>query len=253
MPLPLTRRALLLATAGAALTACADTRPGADQSSRPAESRLRITARPDPAARRSLPVGTSTVRLGNGREGLLHVPPGDTRGLVVALHGAGGDARAGLDLLRAQADRFGLVVLAPASAGSTWAAIRRGADPDTPALEAALADVLARHPVDPVRLAVAGFSDGASYALTLGLANGDLFPRVLAFSPGFEAADRRQGRPELFLTHGTRDEVLPVERTSRRLVRALRDDGYAVTYREFDGPHVVPPALADEAVQWLLR
>ena len=250
MPLPLTRRALLGGAVLAGLGACG-ARPGRDTGS--GGSRHRLTARPDPAVRPTLAPGTSPLRLDNGRDGLLHVPSRPGGGLVVALHGAGGDAQDGLRLVRRQADRLGLVVLAPASAGSTWAAIRGGRDPDTPAVNAALRDVLARQPVHPVRLAVAGFSDGASYALTLGLANGDLFPHVVAFSPGFQVADRRQGRPELFVSHGTRDEVLPIGRTSRPLVQALRRDGYAVVYREFDGPHVVPRELADEALQRVVR
>jgi predicted esterase len=40
-----------------------------------------------------------------------------------------------------------------------------------------------------------GFSDGASYALSLGLANGDLFTHVLGFSPGFMRVPRHVGRP----------------------------------------------------------
>lgn len=245
----LTRRALLGGAVLAALNGC-----GVVGRARPnGAPRYRLTARPDPAARATLTPGTSGLPLRNGEQGLLHVPSRDVRGLVVALHGAGGDAAAGLRLVQEQADRLGLVVLAPASAGSTWAAIRGGDDPDTSAVDAALRDVLARQPVEPARLAVAGFSDGASYALTLGLANGELFPHVLAFSPGFQRADRRRGRPEVFVSHGTRDEVLPIERTSRPLVRALQRDGYGVTYREFDGRHVVPRGLADEALQRVLR
>ena len=49
----------------------------------------------------------------------------------------------------------------------------------------ALEQVFARHAVDAGHLAIGGFSDGASYALGLGLANGDFFRDVLAFSPGF--------------------------------------------------------------------
>jgi hypothetical protein len=30
----------------------------------------------------------------------------------------------------------------------------------------------------------------------------------------------------------------------------LERAGYAVQYREFDGPHTVPPAIAREAVAW---
>ena len=43
-----------------------------------------------------------------------------------------------------------------------------------------------------------------------------------------------------------------VEDASPRLRRLLAEGGYAVRYREFDGPHTVPPAIAAEAVDWLL-
>lgn len=212
-----------------------------------------IDARPRRVAAASLRPGTSTITLTNGREGLLQVPTGKISGLVVALHGAGGQAAAALRLFDGPADRLGLVVLAPASAGSTWAVLHRGADPDTPAVNAALATVFQAHSFDPAAVAVAGFSDGASYALTLGLANGDLFSRVVAFSPGFETADRRQGQPEFFITHGTQDQVLPISRTSRRLVPALRGEGYDVVYREFEGGHAVPGRYSLAAARWILR
>lgn len=125
------------------------------------------------------------------------------------------------------------------------------ADVDTAALDAALTDLFTALP-QPGRVAVAGFSDGASYALSLGLANGDLFGQAWAFSPGFHAADRRQGRPRLFLSHGVQDEVLPIARTSRRIVPALRQEGYEVTYHEFDGGHVVPGRYVTEAAELLV-
>jgi predicted esterase len=214
-------------------------------------SSLHLRARPDPSVVGSLSPGTSILGLSNGTAGLLHVPAGQVRGLVVALHGAGGEARNALDLLQAEADRTGLVVLAPASLSTTWAMIRRGPDPDSEALDAALADVFARQPFDPASLSVAGFSDGGSYALTLGLANGDLFRRVVGFSPGFHLADRLQGRPRFLLTHGVHDRVLPIERTSRRLVPELLGLGLDVTYHEFQGGHVVPPSYVVEAADWL--
>ncbi|MBT2546880.1 alpha/beta hydrolase [Arthrobacter sp. ISL-65] len=105
--------------------------------------------------------------------------------------------------------------------------------------------------VDPKRIAVGGFSDGASYALGLGLANGDLFSRVIAFSPGFVPPAPRYGKPRLFVSHGDGDTVLPIDRTSRRLVPLLRADGYDVTYREFPGGHTVLTAIAREAISWL--
>jgi predicted esterase len=53
------------------------------------------------------------------------------------------------------------------------------------------------------------------------------------------------------VSHGTGDDVLPIDRTSRRIVPVLRDDGYEVDYREFDGGHVVPPEVAREAADRL--
>src|SRR5215212_10243865 len=212
-----------------------------------------LRARPRKVTSSSLRPGTSRVPLNNGRQGLLAVPNGKVSGLVIALHGAGGRPAAAVRLFDQVADRVGLAILAPASTGTTWAMLRGGPDPDTPALDTALDRLFQAHPFDPSRVAIAGFSDGASYALSLGLANGDLFPKVVAFSPGFEAADRCQGRPAFFVTHGIRDDVLPITRTSRRVVPALRHNGYDVSYQEFDGGHVVPPELAVAAAEWVVR
>ncbi len=60
----------------------------------------------------------------------------------------------------------------------------------------------------------------------------------------------RHGRPRIFVSHGTEDDVLPIGRYSRRLVPDLRRQGYDVLYREFDGPHPVPREIAIEAVRW---
>jgi predicted esterase len=107
--------------------------------------------------------------------------------------------------------------------------------------------------VDRRRIAVGGFSDGASYALSLGLTNGDLFTHVIAFSPGFMAPTGYEGSPRLFISHGTRDRVLPIERCSRRIVPQVKGAGYDVLYREFDGAHAVPPEIAREAHEWFVK
>ncbi|WP_208613875.1 alpha/beta hydrolase [Arthrobacter sedimenti] len=171
--------------------------------------------------------------------------------LLVALHGAGGDAQGGLSVLRAAAEELGIVILAPASRAATWDAIRGGYGPDTEVINRALEEVFSFVTVDPDRIGVAGFSDGASYALGLGLANGDLFSKVVAFSPGFVPAGPQNGQPAIFISHGTEDAVLPIDATSRRVVPTLKRRGYEVVYREFDGPHTVPSAIAVEAGLWL--
>ncbi len=122
--------------------------------------------------------------------------------------------------------------------------------PDIDFLNQALAYTFDRCAVDRQRLAIGGFSDGASYGLSVGLASGDLFTHILACSPGFAIPGPTRGRPRIFVSHGTADQILPIESTSRRIVPALERAGYAVTYREFDGPHAVPPAIAREALTW---
>jgi phospholipase/carboxylesterase len=153
-----------------------------------------------------------------------------------------------LPFVQAEADARGVLVLAPKSGDATWDVIRGGLGPDVRLIDIALAAVLDRFAVDPARIVLAGFSDGASYALTLGLANGLLFSHIAAFSPGFRAAATRIGRPSVFVSHGVDDPVLPIDRCSRRLVPALRDEGYAVDYREFPGLHEVPVDMVRAAL-----
>ena len=149
------------------------------------------------------------------------------------------------------ADQAGFVLLAPSSSAATWDAIRGSYGPDVTSIDRALEITLASTGARPERVAVAGFSDGASYALGLGLANGDLFSRVVAFSPGFIPAAPEVGRPAVYVSHGTGDTVLPIDRTSRRIVPSLQDDGYDVTYHEFDGGHAVPAPVVRAAQSWL--
>ena len=158
----------------------------------------------------------------------------------------------GLPRLQRLADERGLLLLAVDSRAPTWDAIVGGFGPDPAFLDAALARVFAGYAVDPSRIAAEGFSDGASYALGLGLTNGDLFTHAIAFSPGSVPLVERNGSPVVFIAHGIADDVLPIDLCSRRIVPELTRRKYAVSYVEFDGNHVVPPAIADQAVSWFL-
>lgn len=213
----------------------------------------RLLARPGSVGV-SAPAGLQPLGIATERDALLYVPNGyrveRPAPLVVLLHGAGGDAPGGLGLLQSFADERGMILLAPASRGRTWDVILDQYGPDITLIDQALAHTFSRYAVDPAQLAIAGFSDGASYALSVGITNGDLFTHVIAFSPGFIAPAEQQGSPRLFISHGTRDEVLPIDRCSRRIVPQVQRAGYDVVYREFDGPHTVPPEIAREAVEW---
>jgi phospholipase/carboxylesterase len=204
------------------------------------------------------PVGLRSLRSDNAvsADGYLYIPAGyrteTPAPLALLLHGAGEDARDGLAQLRGQADEAGIILLALSSRGPTWDSIldrgRHGSD--IAAIDRALEHTFSRCAVDPSRVAVGGYSDGASYALSLGIANGDLFSHVLAFSPGFLAPTGQRGSPRIFVSHGTQDGWLPIDSCSRRIVPRLERARYEVRYDEFEGGHVVPPAIARQAAIW---
>ena len=190
-----------------------------------------------------------------GRDGVLYVPEtaGPRAPLLVFLHGAMGSGRAHLRAVLAAVDRYGVILVAPDSRGPTWDLIAdRRFGPDVAFLDKVLDAVVDRLDADTKRMAIGGVSDGASYALSIGLTNGDVFPTLLAFSPGFLVAPYPTGAPRVFISHGRADPVLPIDGCSRSFVPSLRAAGHEVNFREFDGGHTVPPPVSDEAVRWWL-
>ena len=149
----------------------------------------------------------------------------------------------------ADAGRF--IILAPAAAGDTWDGGPKTWGHDFVLINSALEAAFARCAIDHRRLAIGGFSDGASYALSLGLANGDLFGNIIAFSPGYIVRSIGRGRPAVFISHGIVDIILPVDQCSRPFVASLRKNGYNVTYQEFSGRHEVPANITAQAMDWL--
>jgi phospholipase/carboxylesterase len=226
-----------------------------EQSLRDAD-RGRLTARPIPGSKAPVPVGLQPLGLSGPRDGLIYVPasyrPERPAPLLVMLHGRSAEANAVLPALIPLAEQAGLILLGPDSRGVTWDLVGADYGPDTRFIDRALAAVFARYAIDGTQLALAGFSDGASYALSLGLTNGDLFKDVIAFSPGFCNPARKRGAPRIFIAHGIEDRALPIDETRRQIVPQLRRDGYDVRYREFPGGHVIPPALAREALERFL-
>ncbi|HSW29188.1 MAG TPA: hypothetical protein VLH75_06790 [Longimicrobiales bacterium] len=203
----------------------------------------------------ALEPGLHALDFGGYRDGYIRVPAGyrhdDGAPFALLLHGAGGSAEdwsGGFDLF----DELGLVVLGVDSAGSSWDLRFGSFGADVAFIRKALERTFDAVRVDPAQLAISGFSDGASYALSLGLANGDLFTHVLAFSPGFAAPDSRHGHPDVFLSHGTADTVLPVDFT-RRLAGILRADGLQVRFEEFTGGHTLPRAVARLGYGWMVE
>lgn len=213
----------------------------------------RLLARPKPPTGMGK-LGLQPLGLDGDRDGLLYVPAGYQADrpapMVLMLHGAGGNAHQGLAPFRHLADASGLILLAIDSRGQTWDIILDRYGPDITFIDQALEQTFSCYAVDPTRIVIEGFSDGASYALSVGITNGELFTHVIAFSPGFMAPVEARGLPRLFISHGKWDNVLPINRCSRKIVPQLQRADYDVVYREFNGSHVVPRAIADEALAW---
>lgn len=225
------------------------------QPSRQTDAEGRLLARPvHPSG--TAPFGLQRLKLDGDRDGLLYVPKAyqvnQLAPLVLMLHGAGGNAQGGLIPFQNIADEHGLILLAPTSRHSTWDVITGGYGPDIAFIDQALEQTFSHYAIDPRHIAVEGFSDGASYALSIGITNGDLFTHVIAFSPGFMAPVAQRGKPRLFISHGKSDPVLPIDSCSRRLVPQVESAGYDVLYREFNGSHTVPAAIAREALDWFI-
>jgi phospholipase/carboxylesterase len=217
----------------------------------------RLQCRPRPPISSAAPPGLHQLDLERGRDVLLYVParyrPDSPAPLAVLLHGAGGDARGGMNPLLGGADDAGLLLLAPGSRHATWDVIVGCFCPDVALIDRAMTYAFDHFSVDPTRLAIGGFSDGASYALSVGLTNGDLFTHIIAFSPGFAAPSDVVGKPDIFMSHGVHDRVLPVDRTSRLLHPRLIREGYHVRYEEFPGAHSVPADCARQALDWFTQ
>lgn len=216
-----------------------------------------LHARPGPVTRPA-PIGLQPLKPGTQRDGYYYVPsrydPAHPAPLVLLLHGAGGHAHHGLDILRHLADDYGLILVAPASTGQTWDLIIESAyGADVNLIDQSLEQIFDRYAIDASHLAIGGFSDGASYALSLGLPNGELFTHVVAFSPGFFVLETPRGQPGIFISHGTGDKVLPIDLCSRKIVPRLEGAGYDVAYHEFDGGHAIPPEIARQAVEWMMK
>lgn len=180
-----------------------------------------------------------------------HYQPGTPIGLLVMLHGGGSAGQQYIGTFQALADAHDFIILAPDSKQLTWdmiASTRVGVD--IPRLEMAIEYVLQRATIDPARIWLGGHSDGASYALTLGTANGDRFRKLLIFAAGIYWTPYKIGRPDVRVVHGQFDPVFPFSQVTSEVVRPLERAGYAVTFAPFAGGHDLPSDVAEAAIRW---
>ncbi len=204
-------------------------------------------------------------RLEAGATATLYVPDSVSLDrpapLLLLLHGAGGRGEGLARRFKAEADRRGFIILAPDSEGQTWDAVlsiasNRSRPPvfgeDVARIDSVLRETLSRYPIDPSKLAIAGFSDGAGYALSLGARNSALFHSIMAFSAGMMVAGDTGPPAKVFISHGTKDRILPIAISRDTLAPALRNVGFKVEFVTFNGDHELPDdVLAKGLDMWL--
>lgn len=179
--------------------------------------------------------------------------------MILLLHGAGGKGDRLLRRFLPMAEAHGVILLAPDSALKTWDAIRGmqyGTAPafgaDVGRVEQSLALMFAEATIDSKRLAIAGFSDGASYALSLGLRNTGLFSHIIAMSPGGVAPFEGRANARVFVSHGRKDSILSYDNTAKGIVPGVRALGLPVEFVSFDGDHELREPEMRAAFDWFL-
>jgi phospholipase/carboxylesterase len=177
--------------------------------------------------------------------------------LIVALHGGHGHGRDFLWTWLRDARSRGALLIAPTSRARTWS-IMGAADVDAEGVRQMVEFAAARYPVDRSRVLLTGMSDGATYALLCGLAEGmpftHLAPACGALHPLLLAGDgieRARGRP-IYLTHGALDWMFPVN-TARLARDVLSGAGAQLVYREIaDLSHTYPREENPRILDWLM-
>ena len=230
----------------------------------PAAAQSRLSATPQPGAAEDLPFGVSAL----DKASFVYRPTaarGAKPGVLVLFHGAGGDARRFLELFRDEAERRNLILVSMQSLGRTWdimssdeilsagrARSARSSGRDAKRADAALAALFRRVAVDSDRIVAAGFSDGASYALSLALGNDQLIRGVVGLAPGFIKYPGPRGPLRIAITHGTEDPVLSFD-NARQIASELRKRGHRVTVLPFEGGHTIEQDSLAKALDFALR
>ncbi|WP_257385796.1 alpha/beta hydrolase [Tahibacter caeni] len=219
-----------------------------------------LSARPSASVVAPVSAGRHRLKAGTTLYVPATIPAGGAAPFLLLLHGAGGTGENMIRRFKAQADRRGIILLAPKAAGPTWDVASSMGNPRAPPsfgadvrrIDAVLMDAFARVNVDPERAAVAGFSDGASTALSIGARNAALFRSTLAFSAGGMVPHRAGSPGRVFFSHGTKDPILPLAAMRESLAPSLAAAGFQVTFVTFDGGHELPEPVLEQAIVWWL-
>ncbi|HBZ70258.1 MAG TPA: phospholipase [Deltaproteobacteria bacterium] len=175
--------------------------------------------------------------------------------LVVALHGGFGHGRDFVWTWLREARSRCCCLLAPTSLGTTWSL--HDPQQDGAALGSMVEFVMERWRIDASRVLLTGLSDGATFCLLRGLAEGSPFTALAPVSGVLHPWNFRNGNlgrargRRIYLVHGALDWMFPVA-TARNARDALAQAGADVVYRELpDLPHAYPREENARILRWL--
>lgn len=205
------------------------------------------------------PLGFVHVERGGSRAVLLtpdEIDPERIYPLVTVLHGAGRQDEQLMKAYRDEPERRQALFLIPRSLNATWDLICSEDRPDLDFLEYAYDLIYRRYPVDPERQALLGYSDGASYALSIGLSNPSIFSAVMGWAAGFCTVDSTfvetdDRKAQILLEYGTDDPVFSFQQIALPMRDALERAGYRVEFRVHEGGRHRPSrSFQSETLDW---
>jgi phospholipase/carboxylesterase len=189
--------------------------------------------------------------------------------LLVMLHGYGADMN----------DLFGFASMLPEElyilsldaplrlpwGGKAWYSIDFGAEPgfrsnneeaesSMQAIQDSIHSFITENGLNPSKIFLLGFSQGAILSLAV-LGRGALKPTgVMALSgyhhPPFVHEESQWKGADIFQSHGTQDQVIPVE-WARSTAAMLKAAGAQSQFREYDMGHGINDECLDDIIHWL--
>jgi phospholipase/carboxylesterase len=220
---------------------------------------LRLTHKEVELRDEASPTGFVQIEQREGRAVLLTpevIDPDRRYPLITVFHGAGRHEEHFVKACRGEPERCDALFLIPRSIGPTWDLIADRGEVDLEFLEYAWDLIYRRYPVDRERQVLVGYSDGASYALSMALSNPGFFDAALCWAAGFVVVDRSAiphpgSKARLYLEYGTHDPLFSFEQIAVPMRDNLRKAGYDVTFSvDEGGRHWPSGTFQREALDW---